>query len=144
MEGSSGGSLSEGALWREPEGRAPLLGTLKNMLNKVLELGVCFHTGPNFGEHRGMLLYLRLLREGEKILYGGKFYEKFEIYIIVPCKRAAFPIRALLGNLEGIRLLGLLREKENAYMDSFSWTQRTLKLSLGSSGNLARNNAPLS
>ena len=30
-----------------------------------------------------------------------------------PCKRAALSIGALLGNLEGVRLLGLLREKEN-------------------------------
>jgi hypothetical protein len=45
---------------------APLLGTLKDMLNKALEIGVCFQTGANFGEHKGMLLYLRLLREGEK------------------------------------------------------------------------------
>ena len=27
----------------------------------------------------------------------------------------------------GVRLLGLLREKENSYMVSFSWTQRILK-----------------
>jgi len=26
---------------------------------------------------------------------------------------------ALLGNLEGVHLLGLLREKENAYLGSF-------------------------
>jgi hypothetical protein len=44
-----------------------------------------------------------------------------------PCKWAAASIGALLGNLEGVRLLGLLREKENAYLGSFSWTQRALK-----------------
>jgi len=43
------------------------------------------------------------------------------------CKRAAVYIGALLGNLEGVRLLELLRKKENAYLGSFSWTQRTLK-----------------
>jgi len=43
------------------------------------------------------------------------------------CKRAAVSIGALLGNLEGVGSLGLLREKENAYLGSFSWTQRTLK-----------------
>ena len=32
---------------------------------------------------------------------------------------AALYIGALLGNLEGVRLLGLLREKENAYLGSF-------------------------
>ena len=44
-----------------------------------------------------------------------------------PCKRAAVSIGALFGNLEGVRLLGLLREKENAYLGTFSWTQRTFK-----------------
>jgi hypothetical protein len=29
----------------------------------------------------------------------------------MPCKRASLPIGALLGKLEGVRLLGLLREK---------------------------------
>jgi len=29
----------------------------------------------------------------------------------MPCKRASLSIEALLGNLEGVRLLGLLREK---------------------------------
>jgi hypothetical protein len=47
------------------------------------------------------------------------------------CKEAALSIRALWGNLEGVRLLGLLREKENAYLGSFSWIQRTLKVKSG-------------
>jgi len=33
--------------------------------------------------------------------------------------------------VEGMRLLGLVSEKENAYLGSFSWTQKTLKLILG-------------
>ena len=37
-----------------------------------------------------------------------------------PCKRAVLSIGALLGNLEGVRLLELLRYKENAYLGSFS------------------------
>jgi hypothetical protein len=36
-----------------------------------------------------------------------------------PCKRAALSIGALLGNLEGVRVLELLREKENAYLGHF-------------------------
>jgi len=43
-------------------------------------------------------------------------------------KRAALFIGALLGKLEVVRLLGLLREQENAYLGSFSWSQRTLTL----------------
>jgi hypothetical protein len=44
----------------------------------------------------------------------------------------------LLGKLEEARLLGLLREKENAYLGSFSWTQRTLNLSLGAIWNFSK------
>jgi len=36
-------SHSEGFLWGEPGGRVILLGTLKDMLIKALDLGVCFH-----------------------------------------------------------------------------------------------------
>jgi hypothetical protein len=60
-------------------------------------------------------------------LFREIFYEEFERYVKSPCKRAALSIGTLLGNLEGVRLLGLLREKENAYLGSFSRTQRTLK-----------------
>ena len=35
-----------------------------------------------------------------------------------PCKLAAVSTGTLLGNLEGFRLLGLLREKENANLGS--------------------------
>jgi len=38
---------------------------------------------------------------------------------------------ALMGNLEGFRLLGILKEKENVYLGSFSWIQRTLKVKSG-------------
>jgi hypothetical protein len=45
-----------------------------------------------------------------------------------PCKWAALSIGACWGELEGVCLLGLLREKENAYLGSFSWIKRTLKV----------------
>jgi len=62
-----------------------------------------------------------------------------------PSKRAALSIGALLGKLEGVRLLGLLRYKENAHLGSFSWSKRTSKItSGGTSGTSARNRAPLS
>ena len=50
-EGGSrnGASLSLRGTWRG----APLLVTPKDMLNKVLEMDVCFHSGPTFGEHGG-------------------------------------------------------------------------------------------
>jgi hypothetical protein len=37
----------------------------------------------------------------------------------------------MLGNLEGVRLLGLVREKENIYLDFIFWTQRILKVGSG-------------
>jgi hypothetical protein len=42
-----------------------------------------------------------------------------------PCKHAALSVGALLENMEGVRLLGLLREKENEYQGYFSWSQST-------------------
>ena len=41
---------------REPGGTAPLLGTPKDILSKALEMDVCFHRGPTYGERGGMLL----------------------------------------------------------------------------------------
>ena len=49
-------SLSEGAVQGEPGGRAPLLMTPKYMLIKALEMNVCFHRGPDFGENGETLL----------------------------------------------------------------------------------------
>ena len=48
-----------------------------------------------------------------------------------PSKRAALSTGALLGNMEEVRLLGYLREKENAYLGSFPWTQSTLRVKYG-------------
>ena len=39
--------------WR---GGAPLLWTLEDVQRKALEMGVCFHRGPAFGEHGRTLL----------------------------------------------------------------------------------------
>jgi len=50
-------SLSERVLCGEPGGMVPLLGTPKDMLNKGLKMGVCFHSGPAFGKLGGMLLF---------------------------------------------------------------------------------------
>jgi len=66
LPGSSmnGAFLSEEAQCRGPLGRAPLLGTLEDMLRKALDTGIYPHRGP-------------------------------------------------VGDLEGIRLSGLLREKDS-------------------------------
>jgi len=63
----------------------------------------------------------------------------------MPCKWVALPIGTLLGNLEGVRLLGLLREKENAYLGSFFLDPEGIKSKVwGPFGTLVRNRAPLS
>jgi len=55
-EGSkNGASFSEGALWREPGRGSSFTGDSKNMLSKALEMDVCFHRGPAFGENGRML-----------------------------------------------------------------------------------------
>jgi len=61
------------------------------------------------------------LREGKNFFIQGNFYEEFERYVKKkrPCKQAFLSVGALLGNLEGVCLLGLLREKENAYLGFF-------------------------
>jgi len=46
---------------------------------------------------------------------------KDEVFLEIckmPCKRAFLSMGALLGNLEWVRLLGLLRERK-VYLDSF-------------------------
>jgi hypothetical protein len=52
------GQISSKDLYEvKPGGRAPLLGTPKDMLSKDLEMGVCFYTGPASGEHGRALLF---------------------------------------------------------------------------------------
>jgi len=63
----NGVSLSEEALWEEPEGRAPLLGTLNDMLSKTGNERL-FPEGPRFGGTGNDAPFLRPLRE-EKHLF---------------------------------------------------------------------------
>jgi hypothetical protein len=55
-----------------------------------------------------------------------------------PCKRAALFIRTLLGNLKGVRLLGLLRDRENAYLGSFLGPRGHWKLRMGAIWNFSK------
>ena len=71
--------------------------------------------------------FLRAFERREKFLSLGNFYEEFEGYVKRPCKWAALSIGALLWKLEGVCLLGLLREKESVYLGSFSWTPEEIK-----------------
>jgi hypothetical protein len=66
--------------------------------------------------------FLRAFERRENFIYLGKFFnEHFERYVKKrPYKRATLSIGTLLENLEGVRLLGLWREKEDAYLGPFS------------------------
>jgi hypothetical protein len=91
--------------------------------------GLLFPQGPHFCGTWGDAPFLRPLREGKIFFIYAHFYEEFEKYIKKkPRKRAALSIGALLGNLEEVRLLGLLREKGSISGFTFSWNQRTLKV----------------
>ena len=65
-------SLSEGSQRGKPGGRAPLLGTQKDMLSKALEMGFCFHMGPVLGNIEGRS-FPRVFERREDFLYLGKF-----------------------------------------------------------------------
>jgi hypothetical protein len=53
LEGSGNGISFVGALWGKPGGSAVLLGTLKDMLHKALEMGIFFYRGPILGNMEG-------------------------------------------------------------------------------------------
>ena len=55
---------------------APLLGNPKDILSKTLEMGICFHRGPAFGENGGTL-FPRAFGRREKFLYLGKYLGKY-------------------------------------------------------------------
>jgi len=64
-EGGSrnGAFLSEEAQCGGPLGRAPLLGTLEDMLRKALDMGISLHRGP-IGKPGGDLLAETFERKG--------------------------------------------------------------------------------
>jgi hypothetical protein len=49
-------SLSLGSSVRGTWRGEPLIVVPKNMISEALEMGVCFHRGPAYGEHGGTLL----------------------------------------------------------------------------------------
>jgi len=75
---------------RGPGGRAPLLGTPKDMPSKVLEMGVCFHWNPILRNTKGHP-FLRASERREKFLIYGNFYERFERYEKGPVNRCLSP-----------------------------------------------------
>jgi len=57
-------------------------------------------------------MYSRTFEKKEKPFYSGKFFMRNLRDIKKPCKLTDLSIGALLGKLEGVRLLGLLRGKK--------------------------------
>ena len=125
-----GASLSEEALWGEPGGRARLLGTLKDMLSKALEMDICFHRCPASGELGGWSFPVAF--EGrEKFLYIGKFL--WGIWEI--CNKGLIYgqlYRGPVGEPGGGSFTGTFERKKGLHIwVPFSWTQRTLKVKCG-------------
>ena len=60
--------FNEGALRGAPVGRAPLLGTTKEMPSKALEIDMCFNISPVLGNMRDAP-FLGPLKEGEITSY---------------------------------------------------------------------------
>ena len=82
-----------------------------------LEMGVCFCRGPAFWEHGWVLLS-----------WGASTGQ-------MPCRRVSLSIGALLGYLEGVCLLGLLREKKKYTWVPFLDPEAIKILSLGAIWN---------
>ena len=68
-----------------------------------------------------------------------KICVKVKVSFTLPCKRVSPSTGALLGNLEGVRLQGLLREKEKYIWVLFLDTEAIKILSLRPSGTLAKD-----
>jgi len=56
----------------------------------------------------------------------------------MPCKRMSVSIGTLWGNLEGVHLLGFLREKKNYILVPFFEPEDIKILSLGASWNFSK------
>ena len=88
------GKLEGSSLAGDPEG----------YVEKALEPSISFHRGPAFGNMNGRFFLGAFLLE--EFLLGHLEICK------IPCRKVSLSIGALLGNLEGVCLLGLLREKK--------------------------------
>jgi hypothetical protein len=114
------------------------MGTPKDMQTRLWKWASVSIGAPLLGNMERSSFPKAFERGGSFSLYRETFMRNFEIYVKKrPCKRAALSIGALLGNLEGVRLLGLLREKENAYLGSFVLDREDIK-SLGAIWNFGK------
>jgi hypothetical protein len=96
------------------------------MLSKALVMEVCFHRSPAFGEV-GVLSFHRVFERRDKFLYLGEFYKEFERYVKKDLYTGSSLHWAPVGETGQVRLLGLLREKENAYLGSFLLDSEDIK-----------------
>jgi hypothetical protein len=102
---------------------------------RCFKIGICFHRGPDFGEHEGMLLSWGLWEKGKKFPYLGEFlWEIWEIR-----KWAALFVGPLLGNLEVVHLLGLWRGEKKSISGSLFLDPEVIKgLSVGAVWNFSK------
>jgi hypothetical protein len=96
---------------------APLLGTLKDMLSKALEWASVSIGAKLLGN-----------MEGRTYLRPFEIKRYIKRYVKIPCKWVSLSIGAPLGNLVGIRLLGLFGEKRIVYLGSFLGPRGLLKI----------------
>jgi hypothetical protein len=86
------GTLREGFFTGDP----------KRYVKQGLKTGVCFHRGPLLGNMKGCFILRAFLFRG--------IFMRFSREMQMTCKWVSLSIGAPLGNLEGVRLPGLLRE----------------------------------
>ena len=84
-----------GALWREPGGRAPLLGTLGDRYKRLWRLVSLSIGAPLLGN-----------MEGRSCLAAFEIKRYIKKDVKMPCKQVSLSIWALLGNMEEIYLTG--------------------------------------
>ena len=101
-------SVSEEALWREPGGGAPSLGTLEDMLIKSLDTAISLHGGP-------------FPAEGNLVCGGGSYTRDFDRWMKEGSNGGAslcegFHEGVLGGGLLywGTRKMRFLRDMQNA------------------------------
>jgi hypothetical protein len=74
--------------------------------------------GPLLGNKEGRS-FPRAFERKDKFLHLRNFYKEFEICVKKALYTGSSPHRGSVGETGGVRLLGLLREKENAYVFLF-------------------------
>jgi len=90
---------------------APLMGIPKDMLSKARKWVSASIGAPLLGN-------MEVCFFNRAFLFRGIFM-RFLREMQMPCKWVSLSIGTLLGNLEGVRLPGFLRERKEIYLGSF-------------------------